>query len=282
MKAWKMLYEALVILMVVTYGILLLSTPDNHPLLTPENMDRIDWAVIAFFLAEYIVRFVRAPYKLAFVQKNWFDLVALIPIDSAFRLARLIRILRLVRIMKASPLLWNILQSKQIRLMLVFATVVMIWSSTGIYFLEKGINKSISNFGDALWWSIVTTTTVGYGDISPVSLGGRIIAAFLMLTGIGMIGTITAGLANHWVDYFQDSKQQSESVTEAEAKAEAGAEAEAEAEAEKRPVHGEEGNRIRQELTRQAEGWVNRIGELTEEEYRTLLATLDLLRQKEK
>lgn len=278
MKAWKMLYEALVILMVVTYGILLLSTPDNHPLLTPENMDRIDGVVIAFFLVEYIIRFVRAPYKLAFVQKNWFDLVALIPIDSAFRLARLIRLLRLLRIMKASPLLWNILQSKQIRLMLVFASVVMIWSSTGIYFLEKGLNKSISNFGDALWWSIVTTTTVGYGDISPVSLGGRIIAAFLMITGIGMIGTITAGLANHWVDYFQDSKESQDSMQQEVPDTAKGLEKEQVTEA--RPAVTMEGDRIRQELTRQAEGWVSRIEELSEDEYRTLLSTLDMLRQK--
>lgn len=252
MKSWKMLYEALVILMVVTYAILLVSAPDNHPLLTEENLNRIDWAVIAVFAVEFAVRFARASGKLGFIRKNWFDLVALIPIDSAFRLARLIRVLRLVRIMKASPFLWNVVNSKQIRLMMVFASVVMMWSSTGIFFLEKGLNDNIQGFGDALWWSIVTTTTVGYGDISPVSFGGRIIAAFLMLTGIGMIGTVTAALANHWVDYFQRKDEEKEMELP--------------------------GGRVRKELKRQVAGWVDRVEDLSEEEYRLLLQSLDLLR----
>lgn len=255
MKHWKMLYESLIILMVVTYAILLVSTPENHPLLTAENMDRIDWVVITFFAAEFAVRIIRSSDKWAFLRRNWFDLVALIPINSTFRLARLIRVVRLVRIMKASPLLWNIINSYQIRMMLVFATVVMLWSSTGIYFLERGVNDSIQGFGDALWWSIVTTTTVGYGDISPVSFGGRIIAAFLMLTGIGMIGTVTAALANHWVDYFQQKDKHDEQEDSS-------------------------GGRVRRELKSQVVGWVNRLEELSEEEYRLLLQSMDTLRNR--
>jgi voltage-gated potassium channel len=254
MKSWKMLYEALIILMVVTYSILLVSTPDNHPLLTEENLNRIDWAVIAIFAVEFAVRLLRAESKLHFIRKNWFDVIALIPINSTFRLARLVRVLRLVRIMKASPLLWNIVNSYQIRLMMVFASVVMLWSSTGIYFLEKGVNDNIQGFGDALWWSIVTTTTVGYGDISPVSFGGRIIAAFLMLTGIGMIGTVTAALANHWVDYFQQKEHEEENENDLP------------------------GGRVRKELKLQVAGWLDRVEELSDEEYRLLLQSVELLR----
>lgn len=254
MKSWRMLYESLVILMVVTYAILLVSTPANHPLLTEENLDRIDWAFIAFFLVEYAVRFVHSADKRSFVLRNWFDLVALIPISSTFRLARLIRVIRLIRIIKASPLLWSVVRSRQIQMMLVFASVVMVWSSTGIYYLEHGINGNIKNYGDALWWSIVTTTTVGYGDISPVSFGGRIIAAFLMMTGIGMIGTVTAALANHWMEYFQQ-REPKEEAGEAAA------------------------NRVHLELKRQAAGWLERVEELTEEEYRSLLRSMEVLRR---
>ncbi|WP_438447927.1 potassium channel family protein [Gorillibacterium sp. sgz5001074] len=250
MKSWRALYESLVILMVVTYAILLVSAPTGHPLLTQTNLDRIDWAVIAFFAVEYMIRVVRSADKWRFVQRNWFDLVALIPINSTFRLARLIRVIRLIRIIKASPLLWNIVRSKQIQMMLVFATVVMVWSSAGIYFLENGVNGNIKNYGDALWWSIVTTTTVGYGDISPVSFGGRIIAAFLMMTGIGMIGTVTAALANHWVEYFQQKEPQTETAS----------------------------NRVHDELKRQAAGWLERVEELTDEEYRSLLLSMEVLR----
>jgi hypothetical protein len=92
-------------------------------------------------------------------------------LDPSFRLVRLLRILG-------------------------FTSVVILWSSVGIFMMENGINDHIQTFSDAIWWSIVTTTTVGYGDISPVSIGGRIIAVFLMITGIGMIGTLMLDTMN--------------------------------------------------------------------------------------
>ncbi|MDH5680519.1 MAG: ion channel [Spirochaetota bacterium] len=62
------------------------------------------------------------------------------------------------------------------------------------YYFEMG--KSVKSFGDSLWWAIVTFTTVGYGDISPTTFGGRIVAIFAMLFGIGFIGTFMATMAN--------------------------------------------------------------------------------------
>ncbi len=56
------------------------------------------------------------------------------------------------------------------------------------------------NFGDALWWSMVTTTTVGYGDLSPESTGGRILAGILMIVGIGFLGMVTGSVATYFVD----------------------------------------------------------------------------------
>ncbi|MBA4495672.1 potassium channel family protein [Paenactinomyces guangxiensis] len=59
---------------------------------------------------------------------------------------------------------------------------------------------------DAVWWAVVTTTTVGYGDISPVTLGGRVIATILMFTGIGLIGSVTASVATHFIEYLNQNK----------------------------------------------------------------------------
>jgi voltage-gated potassium channel Kch len=69
-------------------------------------------------------------------------------------------------------------------------------SSVAIYLVEGGINRSIETAGDALCWTLVTVTTVGYGDVSPVTLEGRVIAVVLMLTGIGVIGVFTATVAS--------------------------------------------------------------------------------------
>lgn len=66
----------------------------------------------------------------------------------------------------------------------------------------------MNTFEDALWWSLVTTTTVGYGDISPVSGGGRVVAAILMIVGIGMIGMVTGSVATYFVSKLSQSENE--------------------------------------------------------------------------
>ncbi|WP_409345586.1 ion transporter [Paenibacillus sp. MBLB4367] len=279
MVSWKMVYESLVILLLVTYGIVLLSASEKHPLLTPDVLDAIDWGVIAFFAVEYIVRFWRAGDKLRFVRSNWFDLIAMLPISSSFRFARLIRIVRLIRIMRSSPLVWTIVSSKQTRIMTAFAAVFMVWSSAGIFLLESRVNPNIQNFGDAFWWSIVTTTTVGYGDVSPVSVGGRIIAVFLMLTGIGLIGTFTASLANHWMEYFSKGGAQAGMPEKSGDKAPAVSGIAPERGEEEPP---EAPRTVQDDLKRQICGWIERVDRLTEEEYALMQQSIAMLRGEKK
>lgn len=201
----RLLYEVLIILVVVTYAIIIFADPSEHPHLTPEFVHAFDWGLIAFFAVEYLIRLWRSsPHELRFIRKNWFDLLAMLPIDAHFPLARLMRVIRLVRIIRASPMLWGLVTSKQMRMLFLFLLMILAWSSSGIYLLEVDSNPSIDSYGDALWWSVVTTTTVGYGDIWPVTQGGRMIAVFLMVTGIGMIGAFTANLAHHWMGFLPD------------------------------------------------------------------------------
>jgi len=70
----------------------------------------------------------------------------------------------------------------------------------GIFGAENGQNANIRSIGDAFWWAIVTTTTVGYGDVSPVTSEGRLIAVALMLVGIGFIGVFTATITSFFFD----------------------------------------------------------------------------------
>ena len=70
----------------------------------------------------------------------------------------------------------------------------------------------METLGDALWWSLVTATTVGYGDISPESAGGRIVAAILMLVGIGLIGMVTGSVATYFVSKLSSGSDQKSSV----------------------------------------------------------------------
>ncbi|MFE1628343.1 potassium channel family protein [Brevibacillus reuszeri] len=243
---WRIMYEIFVIMLVITYAILLSADFSNHPLLTDELMHVVDNALIALLVVEYVVRLWLAPNKRKFVVTNWFDLVAMIPLDSYFYIARIMRVVRLIRIVRASPFLWGIVRSGNMRRVFGVVTIIMLWSSTAIYLLEYGVNDNIKSFQDALWWSIVTTTTVGYGDISPVTSGGRIMAAILMLTGIGMLGALTANFATHWTE-THDSK------------------------APKEP------DRLTAEMKQQVIGHIQQIESLNEQEYETLKEGMDLL-----
>lgn len=70
-------------------------------------------------------------------------------------------------------------------------TIVFLFSLC-FYHLEHQVNEKVGHFIDALWWSFATATTVGYGDITPVSYGGKILGIFLMLTGTALFATYTA------------------------------------------------------------------------------------------
>jgi voltage-gated potassium channel len=79
------------------------------------------------------------------------------------------------------------------------ALVIVLLGAVGVYLVERGQNPAIRGFGDALWWAMVTATTVGYGDVSPTTTEGRFIAVLLMLVGIGVIGVFTATVAGYFV-----------------------------------------------------------------------------------
>lgn len=83
----------------------------------------------------------------------------------------------------------------------VLSAALLIWiAAVAILGFERGeTGSNINNFGDAIWWALVTTTTVGYGDYFPVTLEGRIVAAALMVLGISLIGVVTASVAAWFV-----------------------------------------------------------------------------------
>jgi voltage-gated potassium channel len=173
-----------------------------------------NWIVWVAFCAEFAVRWA-ADRRLRFVRDAWFDL-ALILVSPPFlvpsalqgtRSLRLVRALRLLRLLRAGAVATIGLRvsghlfgrRKFHYTMLVGAAIVFV-GALAMFVVESGQNKQIASFGDALWWSMVTATTVGYGDLSPVTGEGRVIAVILMLTGIGVIGIFTATIASMFLE----------------------------------------------------------------------------------
>jgi voltage-gated potassium channel len=100
----------------------------------------------------------------------------------------------------------------------VCGAVVLIYAgSLAILEAERGRpGATITSFGNALWWAITTVTTVGYGDLSPVTTMGRVVAVALMIGGITLVGTVTATLASWIVQRVAEEDTASEAVTRAQ------------------------------------------------------------------
>lgn len=171
--------------------------------------DRIIWIV---FCIDYFGRFLISKDKKKFVKSNVIDLLSIIPFNSLFKalriikitkmtkLARLSKVTKTTKILKATVLVAKFkvkvdkfLKTNNFNYVLYMTGITVILGAIGISLVEK---MSLSN---ALWWSFVTTTTVGYGDISPTTILGRIIAVVLMLVGIGFIGMLTGTIATFFI-----------------------------------------------------------------------------------
>ncbi len=196
-----------IIILVLSFYIILSLIVTTFFILSKEIvvlLNYVDNFICIIFLVDFGVRFKNANNKLVFMKWGWIDLVASIPFLDIFRAGRLLRLIRLLRIFRALKSTKSIFEhinrnKKQSALTSValLSFVVVIFSSIAILEFETEVNSNIKTAEDAIWWSYVTITTVGYGDKFPITTEGRIIGAILMTTGVGIFGTFTA-LVSSW------------------------------------------------------------------------------------
>lgn len=145
---------------------------------------------------DFTVRLFHSKNKWTYIKKHPFELIAIIPFDSIFRAARIARLMRIVRIIgigsRYRAPVYRLLKTNGLEKVLIVAMILLFLIPIPIVLLEP----SIETFADALWWAVVTTTTVGYGDLSPETPVGRILAVVLMMVGIGIIGTLTSSITS--------------------------------------------------------------------------------------
>lgn len=211
-KNFTFVYEVIMALLaLLAVSISFLDFTGRISITTSIIFYNIDLMILIVFAVDYFIRLFNCKDKKQFFISNIFDLLAIIPFNSffrAFRFARLLKLTRLARLMRIASIivLFKRLLARTdgfIRtngfIYIIYLTITtMVLGSFGIYYFELG--KTVESFGDALWWSFVTATTVGYGDISPVTIPGRIIAAILMLTGIGFIGMLTGTISTFFIN----------------------------------------------------------------------------------
>jgi voltage-gated potassium channel len=173
---------------------------------TSQLLQLIDFAICMVFLLDFGIQLYRAESKLQYLKWGWIDFLASIPMVDAFRIGRVFRMVRILRIFKAFKSLKEFidtLYSDKIKGTVssaaILSIMIIIFSSITILQVETDPESNIITAGDALWWAYVTITTVGYGDLYPVTLEGRLVALVLMTTGVGLFGTFTAFIASWFV-----------------------------------------------------------------------------------
>lgn len=171
-----------------------------------------DTLVCMVFLTDFFLRFYKAPNKIKFIKWGWIDLLSSIPLLDALRYGRFVHLVRFLRMLKAirstKIILHYIFHNRMEGTFSIVASIsvlLVIFGAIGILQFERGVAESnIQNARDALWWSFVTITTVGYGDYYPVTSAGRMVATILMTAGVGLFGTFTGFVAT-WFMVDEDN-----------------------------------------------------------------------------
>lgn len=203
------------------------SDTDEDP-----RLRNLELVCTIWFTLEYAVRFLVAPYKCAFFKQpmNLIDIIAILPfyfskifehltvrhfdsLDSVRKIVQMFRILRVLRVFKLArhfkglqALGSTLAQSyKELGLMMLFGILVVLLFSSLAYFAEKDEQKTLfTSIPATFWWAIITITTVGYGDMTPKSITGKIIGSACCLCGVLVIGLPIPIIVNNFATFYQD------------------------------------------------------------------------------
>jgi voltage-gated potassium channel len=187
---WPLIAASLIFTVAYSWQVIAeLRGPDR---LVTESLIFITWLM---FVVDYVVRLSLASDRGRWFRRHIFDLVVvLVPALRPLRLLRVLTVFHVLRRTAGSALRSRIMiYGAAAAIMLIYLAALSVLEAE-----RASPEANITNFWDALWWAFVTITTVGYGDYTPVTFLGRLVAVGLMIGGVAVVGTVTATLAS-WV-----------------------------------------------------------------------------------
>ena len=213
---FDLVIQALIVLSLITF---MLETLPDLDARTKRVLSVIEGITVIIFTVEYLLRVIVADKKLKYIFSFYglIDLLAILPfyitsgIDlraiRIFRLFRLFRAFKLVRYSKAVRHFRLAIKEikEELILYLVLTVVLLFVASIGIYYFENEAQpEKFKSIFHCMWWAISTLTTVGYGDVYPITLGGRIFTAIILLIGLGLIAVPSGLIASAFTKVYED------------------------------------------------------------------------------
>ncbi len=190
---------------------------------------KLEILIVAIFIVEYLLRLYGAPNRLSYVRDTYsiIDLVAIMPtlillalppsyfiydirVIQTIRVLAIFRIFRFLRFISQNHLLFGMISQGMINVArLVVSIIIIFFVYSGIfYFVESPVNPYVQNFGDAFYFTVVAISTVGFGDIVPVSGAGRFVTVAMIISGIIIIPFQAARIFRAWLMTEREKKVQ--------------------------------------------------------------------------
>ena len=202
-RLWSETLTLLALVFLIAYSYPAFVTPISAE--TQTLIETVQWVCWLAFAIDLLVGISISTSKLNYLKHHILDVAAV--------LLPFLRPLRLMRVLSFGGLvIQKVAIGRQfaITMKVAIASIFLAYvAAVQVTISERGVEGSnIKNFGDGLWWAVTTVTTVGYGDRFPVTTEGRILAVLLMLTGISLVGVITASVASWFVQMSQNDSGQ--------------------------------------------------------------------------
>jgi voltage-gated potassium channel len=212
----RIIYLEMLVLVLSLYSLGALTAELLLPLeaATRDLLRRVDDFVCAVFLLDFFLHLFRAPSQRDFWRLGWIDLLSSIPEIGWLRWGRIFRVIRILRALRSFSAVSAHFRTDRARGTFVavglLSLIAVLFATIAVYELERAVPAAnIHQGGDALWWAFATITTIGYGDLYPVTFGGRLVAVVLVVFGLSFFGTFTAYVASFFLEKAQ-LKEESE------------------------------------------------------------------------
>jgi len=207
-RVFDLAIQFLIVISLISFSV---ETIPNLSGKTIKYLNYIEVATVSVFTVEYLLRIFVSDKKIKFILSFYglVDLFAILPFYLSTGIdLRSIRILRLLRLFRAFKLLRYsiairrfhsalIIAKEELILFSILAIMLLFFSAVGIYYFENAAQpETFSSVFQSMWWAVATLTTVGYGDIYPITVGGKFFTFFVLMVGLGVVAVPTGLVAS--------------------------------------------------------------------------------------